>query len=46
MNYIAGFGGDIEQATAMYWIYFIIIALIIAVVAAIASSFVFYQRRD
>ena len=46
MNYIAGFDGDIEQATAMYWIYFIIIALIIAVVAAIASSFVFYQRRD
>ena len=46
MNYIDSFSGDIEQATAMYWIYFVIIALIIAVVAAIASSFVFYQRRD
>ena len=38
--------GDMEWATAMSWIYFIIVALIIAVVAAIASSFVFYQRRD
>ena len=31
---------------AMSWIYFVIVILIIAVVAAIASSFVFYQRKD
>ena len=31
---------------AMSWIYFLLVALIIAVVGAIASSFVFYQRRD
>ena len=34
------------SATAMSWIYFVIIMLIIAAVAAIASTFIFYQRRD
>ena len=38
--------GEMTMATAMYWIYFIIIAVIIIAVAGIASSFVFYQRRD
>ena len=38
--------GEMEWATAMSWMYFIIVALIIAVAAAIFSSFVFYQRRD
>ncbi len=33
-------------ATAMAWIYFIVIMLIIAVFAAVASTFIFYQRRD
>ena len=48
MAYIDGIAskGDMEWATAMSWMYFIIVALILAVVAAIASSFVFYQRRD
>ena len=47
MSYIASeFGKGMEQATAMAWIYFLIVALIIAVVAGIASSFIFYQRRD
>ena len=31
---------------AMYWIYFLFVILIIALVAAICSAFVFYQRRD
>ena len=35
-----------ELATAMSWIYFLIVLLIIAVVAGIASTFIFYQRRD
>ena len=39
-------GGKMSEATAMSWMYFLIVALILAVVAAIASSFVFYQRRD
>ena len=33
-------------ATSMAWIYFIIIILIIAVFMAIASAYVFYQKRD
>ncbi len=33
-------------ASAMSWIYFVVIILIIAAFAAIASAFVFYQRRD
>ena len=34
------------EAAAMAWIYFGIAILVIALVAAIVSSFVFYQRRD
>ncbi len=37
---------DFSLATAMSWIYFIVVILIIAVVAGIASSFIFYQRKD
>ena len=35
-----------ELATAMSWTYFVIVILIIAVVAGIASTFIFYQRKD
>ncbi len=38
-------GGDV-LATAMYWIYFTIVILIIAAVAGLLSAYVFYQRRD
>ena len=31
---------------AMSWIYFLLVMVIIGVVVAIASSFIFYQRRD
>ncbi len=34
------------QGSAMYWIYFLSVILIIALVGAIMSSFIFYQRRD
>ena len=37
---------DRYSATAAYWIYFLVIMLIIAVFAAVASTFIFYQRRD
>ena len=33
-------------SSAMSWIYFLIVILIIAAVAGIMSMFVFYQRRD
>ena len=35
-----------EGATAMAWIYFVVVILIIAAVAGIASTFIFYQRKD
>ena len=38
--------GGAVRGTAMAWIYFLIVILIIAVVAGIVSAFVFYQRRD
>ena len=37
---------DQSLATAMSWIYFLIVMLIIGVIAAIASTFIFYQRKD
>ena len=45
MNYIKDIQND-GYASAMYWIYFISVILIIAVVAGVASTFIFYQRRD
>lgn len=38
--------GGQSMASAMYWIYFMIVILIVAVVAAIFSAFVFYQRKS
>ena len=37
---------DPHQGIAMYWIYFVLVLLIIGIVAAIASTMVFYQRKD
>jgi hypothetical protein len=33
-------------SSAMSWMYFLIVLAIIAVVAAIMSAYVFYQKRD
>ena len=38
-------GGE-TLSSAMSWIYFLIVMLIIGIVAAILSAYVFYQRRD
>ena len=46
MSFLNASKADFGQRVAMSWIYFLIVVLIIAVVAALASSFVFYQRRD
>ena len=47
MSYINNYNGPADEVgIAMAWMYFLIFMLIIGVVAAIASSFVFYQRRD
>ena len=48
MTYISSIydNSKTEIATAMAWIYFLIVIGIIAVFFAFASAFVFYQRRD
>ena len=39
-------GGGREVATAMSWIYFLLVIVMIALVAGALSAYVFYQRRD
>ena len=46
MSYIANSANGDSHKAAMYWIYFGVVMLIIAAVAGIASTFVFYQRKD
>ena len=38
--------GGQTLSSAMAWIYFVIIILMVAIVAGIASAFVFYQKKD
>ncbi len=45
MSYLAGMGTG-SETSAMYWIYFLSVILIIAAVAGVASTFIFYQRKD
>ena len=33
-------------SSAMAWMYFLVVILILAIVAAIMSAFVFYQKKD
>ena len=37
---------DRDLSSAMSWIYFLLVIVILAVVAMICSAFVFYQRKD
>ena len=49
MSYISGVASGTSGevvSTAMSWIYFLIVVLILAIVAGIMSMYVFYQRRD
>ena len=46
MSYISNSANGDSHKAAMYWIYFGVVMLIIAAVAGIASTFVFYQRKD
>ena len=46
MVYIDNFVVDIYHQNTMSWIYFAIVILILAIFAGVASSFIFYQRRD
>ena len=38
-------GGDVISS-AMSWIYFLIVIVIVAVLASVLSAFVFYQRKN
>jgi hypothetical protein len=46
MKYIEGKSQQIPLMAATSWIYFAVVMLIIAAVAGILSTFIFYQRRD
>ena len=47
MSYVQGvYESNTELATAMSWIYFVVIMAIIGVFVGIASTFVFYQKRN
>ena len=43
--YSSQVGGNV-LSSAMSWMYFMLVIAIIGIVAAILSTFVFYQRRD
>ena len=45
MKYLTNIANQ-SMRTALSWIYFVVVILIIAAVAGIVSSFVFYQRKD
>ena len=44
-TYTSPLGGQ-EPATAMAWMYFLLVIGIIGLVAGVCSAFIFYQRRD
>ena len=48
MSYISKISNKVgdEVSTAMSWIYFLIVVLILLIVAGVMSMFVFYQRKD
>ena len=48
MSYITTITSKVgtEVSTAMSWIYFLIVILILLIVAGVMSMFVFYQRKD
>ncbi len=49
MTYISGVynsqGGNVV-ATAMSWMYFLLVVIALAIVSAVLSAYVFYQRKD
>jgi len=49
MNYISGIyskaGGNVVSS-AMSWMYFLLVILMIAAVSGVLSAYIFYQRRD
>ena len=50
MSYISNVYSTVKNgqviSSAMSWIYFLVVALMLIIVAWVLSKFVFYQRRD
>ncbi len=48
MNYISSVykSGNDEVSTAMSWMYFLIVVVLLAIVSGVLSAYVFYQRKD
>lgn len=46
INDIYGQSKGMVRATAMSWVYFLVVIVILAIVAGLISAYVFYQRRD
>ncbi len=48
MHFISVTSGALDEGVkaAMYWVYFLVVILIIAAVAGIVSTFIFYQKKD
>jgi subtilase family serine protease len=50
MSYVAEVTSQVGNGnvlgSAMSWMYFIVVILIVAAIAAIMSAFVFYQRKE
>ena len=50
MSYISNVYSTMKNgqviSSAMSWIYFLVVALMLVIVAGVLSKFVFYQRRD
>ncbi len=48
MSFVASTGMKAEDGvkTAMYWVYFLVVILIVALIASVLSAFVFYQRKN
>lgn len=50
MNYISEVynqaGGGNVRSTAMSWMYFLVVIVILALIAGLLSAYVFYQKRD
>ncbi|MFA6729934.1 MAG: sugar ABC transporter permease [Eubacteriales bacterium] len=44
-NVYSSAGGNV-RSTAMSWVYFLLVLMILALVAGILSAYIFYQRRD
>ena len=46
INNVANSSTAKEVSVAMSWMYFLVVIIVLALISALISAFVFYQRRD